>query len=278
MSISVMNRASLCITYSICAIVVGLFSNSTYLNVLTSLYLISYSPTLRWTDLSSPIISLFVSSLFYTMNGSSIYYYIQSWAVYTLCYFVSIGILTIILPRYTLNQFTQPKNQIIASTKTEKCGFIVYLERNSPNNALMDKLKKMGDAEADQIWPDLWNLIRRKKYVNMDAVDVLLENVDSNPKFKRFVERVSSIPRWCDFDKLENAQKLHQRYCILFSYVLAVCTLVGGFGCPQINKVLISSRYWANNNDHKSLKNTLNRLRETAVWLFSVMRDTDSLR
>ena len=37
-------------------------------------------------------------------------------------------------------------------------------------------------------------------------------------------------------------------------------------------------RYWANDNDRKSLLNTLNRLRETSVWLYTVMRDANELK
>jgi len=156
-----------------------------------------------------------------------------------------------------------------------------YLERKSPSEDLFNKLRQTADDVADDLWPDLLQLITKKKIrskSDINPLEILLENADTNPKFKHFVDAASTVPNWCDWDRINRAQSLHQRLAIGFAYVLGICTLVGGFGCPEINKVLISSRYWANDNDHRSLMNTLNRLRETSVWLYSVMRDTEALK
>ncbi len=110
-------------------------------------------------------------------------------------------------------------------------------------------LRQSGDDLADELWPDLLQLITKKRKETKGAsksevnpLEILLENVETNPKFKKFIEAASAVPDWCDWRRLNRAQNLHQRLAIGFAYVLGICTLVGGFGCPEINKVLISSR------------------------------------
>eukprot|EP00484_Ammonia_sp_Unknown_P025735 CAMPEP_0197035346 /NCGR_PEP_ID=MMETSP1384-20130603/13180_1 /TAXON_ID=29189 /ORGANISM="Ammonia sp." /LENGTH=473 /DNA_ID=CAMNT_0042465401 /DNA_START=175 /DNA_END=1596 /DNA_ORIENTATION=+ len=206
---------------------------------------------------------------------------VQCIACYMLLYWFVVVALTIIVPRYTLEDFKQPQDCVVEESKRVKCGLLYYLERDSPSTELFDKLAQTGDAMADDLWPDLLKLVTQKNLsskAEVDPLDILLENVNINPKFKRFVDKLSELPSWANLDDLSKATKFHQRLSLPFSYVLAICTLVGGFGCPEINKVLISSRYWANHNDSKSLRNTLNRLRETSIWLFSVMRDATELK
>ena len=166
--------------------------------------------------------------------------------IYMIIYWVVIIILTVVLPRYSLEHFKQPQTAIIEETKKRKCGLLYYLEHNSPSDALFDKLGQTGDKLADDLWPDLLKLITKKNIKSeqqMDPLEILLENVDSNPKFKAFINQAATIPDWCSFTQFYTAQKMHIRLCLPLSYVLGICTLVGGFGCPEINRVLISSRF-----------------------------------
>ena len=139
-----------------------------------------------------------------------------------------------------------PPEAIIDESKNVKCGLTYWLEKESPSEELFIKLRQTADDLADDLWPDLLQLITKKKIKSksdINPLEILLENVDTNPKFKKFVDAASTVPDWCDWKQLNRAQNLHQRLSIGFAYVLGLCTLVGGFGCPEINKVLISSRY-----------------------------------
>ena len=108
-------------------------------------------------------------------------------------------------------------------------------------------------------------------------LDILLMN-KNNPKYSKLFESIESVPKWCNYDDICLAQYFHMSMYLLISYCLSIFTLVGGFGCPSINKVLISSRYWANNNNNKSLFHTFNRLKETGVWIYLMMKDISQLK
>lgn len=213
-----------------------------------AVYFVITSPTERLSEESLPAVSLLIHYIniqtFHLQPGIATAFY------FAVTYWSMLLVVTIISPRVQLNDIKPPSDAIIAESKSVKCGLEFWLEHQSPSEELFMTLRQTADDLADELWPDLLQLITEKKKRNkskstqskVNPLEILLENVETNPKFKKFIDSASTVPDWCDWKRLNCAQNLHQRLAIGFAYVLGICTLVGGFGCPEINKVLISSR------------------------------------
>ena len=174
-------------------------------------------------------------------------YFIYYIVHYILCIFLSSMFLDI-----KKRSFHQPLSSINSSKKC-KLGISYHLEHKTPKDSIFDKLLTETDPICDEIYIKLLKLLPLTKYKTMDPLDIILAEAENDPnsEFATFINKISKLPEWVDFEKIEKGQNFHISKYITITYILGLGTLVGGFSCPEINKILISSRYWANDNDKK---------------------------
>lgn len=127
-----------------------------------------------------------------------------------------------------------------------------------------------------------------KSYIDQDSIgDRIFEamrHAGENKLFPWFLEskldaqvkslqiQVSTVPAWVDWEMIHQGQKMF-RAATYGSHILSLTfTLLGGFYIPELNDILISSRYWVAKGD-EGRKDTNLRIIETWRWYCAVMRE-----
>eukprot|EP01084_Bolivina_argentea_P055336 101459_1 len=235
--------------------------------------------TARILDSICPIVALLSMKYFTHQNNDNIQNQLFYLIYYLLHYIAFLFISSATLDIKT-KSFHQPADAIIPSTEKTKLGIKYYMENKTPTDDIFDKLLLKEDKLCDNMYVELLKLLPLTKYKNVTPVQIILTEAenDKNSIFADFVDNISKVPDWVNFDTIAAGQNFYISKFIIITYILGLGTLVGGFSCPSINKILISSRYWASDNDKKSLLNTLNRLNETAIWIYCVMNNSDTLK
>lgn len=127
-----------------------------------------------------------------------------------------------------------------------------------------------------------------KSYIDQDSIgDRIYEamlHAGENKLFPWFLEsnlespiqslqvQMSTVPAWVDWEIINQGQKM---FCAATygSHILSLTfTLLGGFYIPELNDILISSRYWVGKGD-EGRKDTNLRIIETWRWYSAVMRE-----
>ena len=164
----------------LCCIAIGwiLFQQTPLflISVPLAIYFVVSSPTDRLSEESLPAICLLIHYIniqtFHLQPGivTALYFVATYWTM--------LLIVTIISPRVQLNDIKPPSEAIIAESKSVKCGLEFWLEHESPSEELFMTLRQTADDLADDLWPDLLQLITKKRKSNsaMNPLEILLEN------------------------------------------------------------------------------------------------------
>jgi len=83
--------------------------------------------------------------------------------------------------------------------------------------------------------------------------------------------KMSTVPAWVDWDMIKQGQMMFRPSTCLAHIFSLTFTLLGGFSIPELNKILISSRYWVGKGD-EGRKDTNRRLIMTWIWYCKVMK------
>ena len=93
-----------------------------------------------------------------------------------------------------------------------------------------------------------------------DTLAVVLERARSDgpdgEPFRRLVDDAATPPAWIDWASLARGQEVFVRYAGAAELSLLHLSLIGGFGAPKINKVLMATGYLANRNTNRRLFET----------------------
>ena len=73
---------------------------------------------------------------------------------------------------------------------------------------------------------------------------------------RQFADSVRTLPSWLDWESLARGQEVFVRYAGAAEMSLLHLSLVGGFGAPKINKVLLATGYLANAQTYRRLFET----------------------
>eukprot|EP00494_Astrolonche_serrata_P018568 UN18762 len=77
-------------------------------------------------------------------------------------------------------------------------------------------------------------------------------------------------PDWVDFEQIRRGQLVMNKYGFIIGFINAI-VLMGGFACPEINKVLTGTGYLANDeNNDKGYAKSMIRLMETGEFVYKV--------
>ena len=92
-----------------------------------------------------------------------------------------------------------------------------------------------------------------------DAWAAVLERAPTDAPdgpFRRFYDEVTTVPAWVDWDAIARGQEVFVRYAGAAELALLHLSLVGGFGAPKINKVLMATGYLASKQTYRRLFET----------------------
>jgi len=84
--------------------------------------------------------------------------------------------------------------------------------------------------------------------------------------------KMSTVPTWVDWELIKQGQQMFCPTTCLAHIFSLTFTLLGGFSIPELNEILISSRYWVGKGD-EGRKDTNRRLIMTWIWYCRVMRE-----
>jgi len=151
------------------------------------------------------------------------------------------------------------------STKYLECPFLPPFDWDPDQHITREEMEKMQydkSVDQDSLGDRVWEKLKAAKQTR------LFPWLMDEPELKL----LSEIPPWVDWDLIEHGQKLFQNYMGAHQLAL-IYTLLGGFSVPEINKVLMESRYWIDKGD-AGIHDTKYRLRETWMWYREVMSES----
>jgi len=96
--------------------------------------------------------------------------------------------------------------------------------------------------------------------------------LDSNldAELKTLRAQVFTVPEWVDWEMIKYGQSMFRPATLGLHILSLTFTLLGGFSIPELNEILISSRYWVSKGD-EGRKDTSRRLIQTWIWYCRVM-------
>ncbi len=104
----------------------------------------------------------------------------------------------------------------------------------------LEVLRTCGDDLADRALDEIDGSFQVAGYTKGgDAWSVI--DGSATPACVAFVDSVSHVPSWVDWEQLERGRNVFLRYGPGAGIGLMYLSLVGGFGAPKINKVLTST-------------------------------------
>jgi len=134
----------------------------------------------------------------------------------------------------------------------------------------MNRLGEKSYIDQDSLGDKIYDAMRDVGEVKLFPWFLQAE-LDSRLKDMR--AQIFAVPSWVDWELIELGQSM-RRVCNKHAHELSLTfTLLGGFSVPELNEILISSRYWVDKGI-KGRKDTFRRLEETRCWYECIMQDS----